>query len=397
MQDPLGAFCRHVDVTLPGAATGPLAGLHFAAKDLYDVAGQRTGGGNPDWLGSHAPAAATAPAILSLVAAGATLVGKTLTDELAYSIAGRNFHYGTPTNVAAPGRIPGGSSSGSAAAVAGKLVDFALGSDTGGSIRIPASLCGLFGMRPSHGRIPLAGVMPLAPSFDTVAWLARDAGLLAAVGEILLPPDGAAVPDASSVLLVEDGFALADPELRATLAGPVAAIERLVGRTRTIELGAAEGGLDGLMLCFRTLQAREVWAAHGAWIEAQHPAFGPDVAARFAAAKALAATPPGREADQRERYAGTVEALLADGAVLCLPTAPSIAPPLDMTADEAQRFRDRALALCCTAGLARLPQISLPVAKVAGCPVGLSLVAGHGRDRALLRLAAQVAGSLGSS
>src|SRR5260221_3654184 len=124
MQDPLGAFCRHVDVTLPGAAAGPLAGLSFAAKDLYDVAGQRTGGGNPDWLRSHAPAAATAPTILSLVAAGATLTGKTVTDELAYSIAGRNFHYGTPTNVAAPGRIPGGSSCGSAAAVAGKLVDF---------------------------------------------------------------------------------------------------------------------------------------------------------------------------------------------------------------------------------------------------------------------------------
>src|SRR5215470_7694180 len=154
MQDPLGAFCRHADVTLPGAAAGPLAGLHFAAKDLYDVAGQRTGGGNPDWLDSHPPAAATAPAILSLVAAGATLVGKTVTDELAYSIAGRNFHYGTPTNVAAPGRIPGGSSSGSAAAVAGKLVDFALGTDTGGSIRVPASLCGLYGMRPSHGRVP---------------------------------------------------------------------------------------------------------------------------------------------------------------------------------------------------------------------------------------------------
>ena len=206
--------------------------------------------------------------------------------------------------------------------------------------------------------------------------------MLAAVGDVLLPADGEAVRDASSVLVVEDGLALADPELRAALAGPVAAIVRLVGRSRTIELGTTEGGLETLMQCFRTLQAREVWAAHGAWIEAQHPTFGPDVAARFAAAKALAATPPGGEAGQRERYAGKVGALLADGAVLCLPTAPSIAPPLDMTADEAQRFRDRALALCCTAGLARL--------------VGLSLIAGHGRDRALLRLAARAAGSLGS-
>src|SRR5260221_12220849 len=110
MDDPLGAFCRHGDVTLAGAPAGPLAGLRFAAKDLYDVAGQRTGGGNPDWLETHPPAAATAPAILALVAAGATMIGKTVTDELAYSIVGRNFHYGTPVNVAAPRRVPGGSS-----------------------------------------------------------------------------------------------------------------------------------------------------------------------------------------------------------------------------------------------------------------------------------------------
>src|SRR6185295_3988302 len=127
------------------------------------------------------------------------------------------------------------------------------------------------GMRPSHGGITLAGVMPLAPSFDTVGWLTRGAGLLAAIGEVLLPTDGEAVGDASSILLVEDGFALADPEVRAALAGPVAAIVRLVGRSQTIELGSTEGGLETLMQCFRTLQAREVWAAHGAWIEARHP------------------------------------------------------------------------------------------------------------------------------
>jgi len=188
---------------------------------------------------------------------------KTVTDELAYSIVGRNFHYGTPKNVAAPGRIPGGSSSGSAAAVAGKLVDFALGSDTGGSIRIPASLCGLYGLRPSHGRIPLTGVIPLAPSFDTVGWLAREAGLLAAIGEVLLPADTIAVADPSSVLLVEDGFALADPELRPALAGAVAAVTGLVGGSRTIDLGGTDGGLDKLMLCFRTLQGAR--GLGGAW------------------------------------------------------------------------------------------------------------------------------------
>src|SRR5262245_20127130 len=177
MPDPSGAFCQHVDVRLAGTTTGPLAGLTFAAKDLFDIAGSRVCAGNPDWLRTHAPAEKTAPAVQILLGAGATLVGKTLTDELAFSMSGENIHYGTPLNPAAPDRIPGGSSSGSASATASKLVDFALGTDTSGSIRVPASYCGLFSMRPTHGRISCQGVVPLAPSFDTIGWFARDAAL----------------------------------------------------------------------------------------------------------------------------------------------------------------------------------------------------------------------------
>ena len=154
VDDHLGAFCKDSDAYLEGVATGPLAGLTFAAKDIFDVAGHVTGGGNPDWKAAQSPAAKTAPHVRGLVDAGATMVGKTITDEITRGILGENAHYGTPVNPRAPGRVPGGSSSGSASAVAGGLVDFALGSDTGGSVRIPASFCGLYGMRtagPSRG------------------------------------------------------------------------------------------------------------------------------------------------------------------------------------------------------------------------------------------------------
>ena len=183
--DPLNAFCRDSNAQLAGAAEGDLAGLRFAAKDIFDIAGHVCGCGNPDWKATHETAESTAWAVQVLVDAGATLVGKTHTEELTRGLFGVNAHYGTPVNPRAPGRVPGGSSSGSAAAVAGSQVDFALGSDTGGSVRVPASFCGLFGLRPTHGRIPLHGMLPSAPDYDTVGWFARDIDVFARVGEIL--------------------------------------------------------------------------------------------------------------------------------------------------------------------------------------------------------------------
>ena len=390
IDDPLGAFMQQVDVVLPGARTGPLAGSRFAAKDIFDIAGHVTGAGNPDWLATHGPATATAPAVEALVAAGATMIGKTITDELAYSLNGENFHYGTPRNVNAPGRIPGGSSSGSAAAVAGGLVDFALGSDTGGSIRLPASLCGLFGLRPSHGRVPTAHVVPLAPSFDVVGWFARDADMLGRVGAVLLGPDS--IPARFTGLFVaEDAFALAEEPVQASLRTALGAAAALLGPAKAVDVGDEGGGLGAWMTVFRMLQAREIWAAHGDWIESARPRFGPEIAARFAWAKSVAETPAGDEAARREAFAARLDSLLADGAVLCLPSAPSIAPLRDEPAEALQQFRDRTLSLTCIAGLARLPQVSLPAAQIEGCPVGFSLVARRGADRALLDLAQELA------
>src|SRR5438034_4063347 len=209
MHDPLNAFCAHATARLQGAPAGPLAGLTFAAKDLFDIAGHVTGAGNPDWLALHQPAARTAPLVQRLVDSGASMVGKTHTDELSRGIFGENAHYGTPTNPKAPGRVPGGSSSGSAAAAAAGTCDFALGSDTGGSVRVPASFCGLYGIRPTHGRVHLSGAMAMAPSFDVAGWFASGPGVFRRVGHVLL--EGVSSPARVEALLVlEDAFEQAD-------------------------------------------------------------------------------------------------------------------------------------------------------------------------------------------
>src|SRR5437667_1979268 len=274
MHDPLNAFCSHFTARLKGAPTGPLAGLTFAAKDLFDIAGHVTGAGNPDWLALHAPAARTAPVVQALVDAGATMVGKTHTDELSRGIFGENAHYGTPKNPRAPGRVPGGSSSGSAAAVAGGLVDFALGTDTGGSVRVPASFCGLYGIRPTHGRIPLDGILLQAPSYDTIGWFARDAELFARVGAVLLQSN---IPAARPrrLVLAEDAFEVADAGVAEALHPCVARLIALIGETTTVRL--APEGLAAWSEQQQVLQGREAWETAQDWIDRVNPRFSFEV------------------------------------------------------------------------------------------------------------------------
>jgi amidase len=331
--------------------------------------------------------------VQALLDAGASLAGKTITDELAYSLNGQNFHYGTPANVNAPGRIPGGSSCGSAAAVAAGLVDFALGSDTGGSVRVPAAYCGLFGLRPSHGRISLAGVMPLAPSFDTLGWFARDAALLRRVGEVLLPDRARGASEApASLMVAEDAFALMAPAARARLDPWIARLEARLGAARRVELGEPGGGLAAWMRRFRVIQGREITLQHEAWIEERRPRFGPEIAARFALAAGIEEAEAVAASRLRAEFAARMSELLSGGALLCLPTAPDIAPRLDADAESLVQHRDRVLSLTSPAGLAGLPQVTLPVAEVGGCPLGLSLIAGPDGDRGLLDFAVALCG-----
>ena len=379
VHDPYNAFCRHTQVELAGAPEGPLRGLTFAVKDVFDIAGHRTGNGNPVWLETHPPAARTASSVERLLAAGAQMVGKTHTDEMTYSLNGENVHYGTPTNPRAPGRIPGGSSSGSAVAVAGGVADFALGTDCGGSIRLPASYCGIFGIRPTHGLVPADGVVDLAASFDTVGWFARDAQTLRRVGEVLLPT----TPFAPKRLLIaDDAFAFVGPEVSAALAAAVGRLKAALADHRHVRVYASEpAAWSGI---FRVLQGSEIWRRHGDWIEAHNPSFGPGIAERFRWARTIDPAEVERLRPQREAVARRMAELLGGDALLCLPTAPGIAPKLATPPDELEVFRARAFGLLSIAGLARLPQVALPLATMGGCPLGLSLIGPSGCDRGLL-------------
>ena len=379
VHDRYNAFCRHTQVELAGAPEGPLRGLTFAVKDVFDIAGHRTGNGNPVWLETHPPAARTASSVERLLAAGAQMVGKTHTDEMTYSLNGENVHYGTPTNPRAPGRIPGGSSSGSAVAVAGGVADFALGTDCGGSIRLPASYCGIFGIRPTHGLVPADGVVDLAASFDTVGWFARDAQTLRRVGEVLLPT----TPFAPKRLLIaDDAFAFVGPEVSAALAAAVGRLKAALADHRHVRVYASEpAAWSGI---FRVLQGSEIWRRHGDWIEAHNPSFGPGIAERFRWARTIDPAEVERLRPQREAVARRMAELLGGDALLCLPTAPGIAPKLLTPPDELEVFRAGAFGLLSIAGLARLPQVALPLATMGGCPLGLSLIGPSGCDRGLL-------------
>jgi amidase len=388
--DGLGAFVPGAEVVRDGAIEGPLSGLNFAAKDIFDVAGMVTGCGNPDWARTHEPAEADAPAVAALLSAGARLIGKTITDELAYSLNGQNFHYGTPTNSNAPGRIPGGSSCGSAAAVAGGVTDTALGSDTGGSVRIPASYCGLFGLRPTHGRIPLDGVMPLAPSYDTVGWFARDAATLQRIGSVLLGE--AEKREAQRLVVAVDALDQALPEARQRLAPVLTRLQQRLGGAEALYAGG-EHDLEHWMRVFRVTQGHEIWRVHGEWITRTQPTFGPEIRERFEWAAGIDDESAAAAAKEREEFrARLCDRLADDERVLCLPTAPGIAPRLDADPETLREHRSRVLCLTCIAGLAGLPQISLPLASLSGCPLGISLIAGPGGDQMLLSFAAAFTG-----
>jgi amidase len=387
----LGAFCRVNHVEAEPVREGPLNGLTFSVKDIFDVAGSRTGFGQPTWLASHPPAASTAPAVASLLGAGARLVGRTICDELTYSLTGQNVHYGTPVNPRCPDRLPGGSSSGAGSAVAGGLCDVGLGSDCAGSTRIPASYCGIYGMRPTHGRIPLDGVCPFAPSFDTVGWMAREAGVLARTGNILLAgtADTGLPGSVTTIIVARDAFQLAGPSAERSLAASVARLCDAVGQSR--EITVSDEGLERWAECFTTIQAFEIWRSLGDWVEWARPELGPGIRERIAHATTVLEEDAGR---QRAFRAGVVEHLgerVPPGTALCLPTAPGAAPVRHSPSDDVEvAFRARAISLLCIAGLGGLPQLTLPLGTLDGCPLGLSILGAHGTDSALLALAASL-------
>ena len=393
-QGPLNAFLDLRQMPVANAQLGPLAGLRLAVKDIYDVAGYRTGCGNPTRFDETHAASRTAEAVQMILDAGARFVGKTQTDEFAFSLFGQNAHFPFPVNAAAPDRVTGGSSSGSASAVAGGLADIATGSDTGGSIRAPASFCGLIGLRTTHGRISLEGAMKLAPSFDTFGWFADDIETYEAVGKLLLGRD----PHQQTL-----NRPLSIRWLDAYVTGPAEAAEyarmkalaaAVVGEPTETEYAFASFP-DELYWCFRRLQAFEAWREHGGWISAGASRLSPGVEERFGFGRTIDAKTAATEAARRLAFRAELGALLGNNGFLVLPTVPGAAPLAASTPEQFQAYRERALHLLCLAGLSGFPQITLPIGSVDGAPFGLSLLGPSGSDVALIRLGRRILDAAG--
>ena len=384
----LSAFVPHdLQAPIAGAATGPLAGLTCAVKDMYDIAGYRTGGGSPDWLAAASEANSSAAAVRRVLDAGATLIGKTICDEFFFSVTGANAHYGTPVNPRAPGRLPGGSSSGSAAATAAGACDFALGSDTGGSVRVPASFCGVYGIRPTHGRVHLSGAMAMAPSFDVAGWLANAPGVFRRVGQALL--EGTSHPAKIEALIVlEDAFEQVDAPAGALLRSALAAVASDLPAPKQARV--APEGLDPWRECFRVIQGFEIWGIYGEFIERRRPRLGPGVRERFAFAAKVSQRDAEEARKLRARARDQIRRLAKPGTVLALPTTPGIAPRTDVPVDALEPFRANVMRLTCIAGLSGLPQVTIPIGAVSGCPVGLSFIGWAGGDEILLDLAVRL-------
>ncbi len=373
------------------APDGPLSGLTMAVKDLFDVRGYPTGAGSPHVLAMSTVKKAHAPLVAKLLKNGARFVGKTITDELAFSLNGKNAHFGAPINAAAPERITGGSSSGSAAAVSGGLVDFALGTDTGGSVRAPASYCGLFGIRPTHGRVSLKGCWPLAESFDTPGYFTRDGATFQRIAPVFLGPDKAPLPDAPRFLMASDLFALATDAARPILADTVRRVLlTLAGQPVEPQPVTVARDIDSLYWAFRWLQGREAWQADGPMIETFAPPLGPGVAERFAFAKTVTDDQIAAGERTRKAFRAALKRLLGRDGVLLTPTVPDAAPLVTTSEADLDDFRNRALRLLCVSGLSGFPQISIPAARIDGAPLGLSIIGPPGSDVSLVTLAARI-------
>ncbi|GAA0138258.1 hypothetical protein LIER_00039 [Lithospermum erythrorhizon] len=399
----------------------PLHGLTFAVKDIFDVEGYVTGFGNPDWAQTHSAATATAPTVLALLDAGATCVGKTIMDEMAYSINGENVHYGTPTNPSASDRVPGGSSSGSAVSVAAKLVDFSLGTDTGGSVRVPSSYCGILGIRPSHGVVPVSGVTPMAQCFDTVGWFARDPVLLKKIGKILLQShehDTNNLTRPTQFLIAEDCFRLLSSEWEKLIDVLHKSVAKLFGgdTMKQINIGkyvedevpslkcfmhhGAKNieenipSLAALSTAMRLLQRHEFKKNHKEWVTTVQPKFGPGLSERIW--EAVKSTDENIDVchSVRTELHAALSSLLGDYGIVAVPTVPGPPPKLQTEPTTLETFRAKAFSLLSIAGVSGFCQVSIPLGTYANLPVSISLLAKHGSDMFLLSLVESIHSTL---
>jgi Asp-tRNA(Asn)/Glu-tRNA(Gln) amidotransferase A subunit family amidase len=380
-------FILHFDST-DYVQNKPLSGLRLAVKDLFHVQGIPTTAGNPNWLNTHDLPQVTATPVTQLIQDGCILTGKTITDELAYSLNGQNIHYGTPFNDKYPQQLPGGSSSGSAIAVANGLADIGLGTDTGGSIRVPASYNHLFGFRPTHVVISTENMVGLAPAFDTVGWLCRDFDIFAQVAHTLLPE----LPPSKTV----EQWQIACPtallhacEHQNLVQG---LLDKLKSNHRVSQLDSPFDlpNLQQAAECFRVLQAWQIWSTHGQWIEENKGGFAPDIAQRFKACQAISRQQQQQAQLLQDKFKGQLQRLFARHDFILLPTTPGRAPLQSSSALELASYRTTLMSMTCIAGLGGLPQLHLPLGCHQGRPVGLSIIGPAHSDKLLFSVATYI-------
>ena len=359
---------------------GPLAGTRLSIKDLFDINGHTTGAGSPAWRAAAQPAQATATAVTQLTDAGAFMVAKTQLDELAYSLNGENHHYGPVNNPVAPGRRCGGSSSGAAWSVASGDADLALATDTGGSIRVPASYCGLYGMRPTQGSISTKGLVPLAPRFDTVGLLAKSPYLLQS-GYEALQPQMKSEP-IHTLAWCEAVWQDVEPALKEKayqlyLASPL----------DKVHLESPVLDAEARATCFTRLQAVSIWQTHGSWLKENIDSFGSDIRQRLEAGKALTPEQIAEAESLMDSWQSHLSSWLSKGVVLLMPTVPAVAPHLSDNAKQVAAQRQALLGLTAIAGLSGYPQLQMPFISHKGAPLGISLLGTSNSDWSLTELA----------
>lgn len=370
---------------LNGKESGLLSGLTVAVKDMYGIAGERVGGGSPAWLASQEPATAHSAVVERILAAGGKIVNKTICDEFFYSVTGENHHYGTPMNPRAPGRIPGGSSSGSASACSSGACDLAIGSDTGGSVRVPAALCGVYGIRVTHGRVDLRGAMPMAPSFDASGWFATSPGIFALAGKVLLNNWHEQDIDGCQFAAVTDAFDIVDPKIASVCNLYLSA---LVDRIPHIsQVNVAGDQIDIWRESMRLVQAYEVWSTFGEFITNSGPVLGPGVAQRMEFAASVTQSQVTSSRHILGQVTKRMDQVTEGRTVLVLPTCPSIAPHIGSSTEELDEYRIRVMRMVCLCSISGLPQVTIPIGTADGAPVGLSLIGWRNGDEVLLKLA----------
>lgn len=411
-KEDFGAFVQRFQILPfpqppPPAAKQTLAGLTFAVNDIFELEDYVTGFGNPDWARTHEAAEKTAVTVTALLKNGAVCVGKTVMGELGFGVSGENIHYGTPINPEMPAHVPGGSSSGSAVAVAAGLVDFALGTDTIGCIRIPAAFCGLLSYRPSHGAVSTIGILPNSQSLDTVGWLARDPSILLRVGHTLLKLNTVEPRRARRLIFADDLFQLSKVPKQKAEVVINKAIENLsgyqpqqhinFGQHISLNVPSLKGFLDqstnmqngisnlkALSSAMVSLQRHEFKTNHEDWVKSVEPKLAFDVSDNVLTA--IDTTHENIKAlyDIRKELRACMQILLKDDGILVIPTVADPPSKLNSKKRDTVESHNRALILSSIASMSGCCQVTIPLGKNDGCPISVSFITFHGGDKFLL-------------